>query len=169
MQPESVRTATRSPLRSDLLAAIGRDCTGAVQLLPPGETPDVHTIEARALSDGEIEAELRHVALSERFPVGDEEPLRISIAGIQEKTALLWQQGRWCRPLGATPTTHIFKLPLGRVGRGHIDMKGSTRRCVEPVLDALTYRLAVREQFCESFKARRRAVRMRPSCELCSR
>ena len=117
------RAQSRRPF--DLLAAVGRDCVGAVQLLPPGEIPNVETIEARPLSDGEIEAQLRHITSAGPFAVGDEEAFRISIAGVQEKTALLWHEGRWCRPLGATPTTHIFKLPLGRVGRGQIDMTTS--------------------------------------------
>lgn len=37
-------------------------------------------------------------------------------AGAQEKTALTRWKGRWCRPHGATPTTHIIKLPLGLIG-----------------------------------------------------
>jgi serine/threonine-protein kinase HipA len=51
--------------------------------------------------------------------------LRISIAGAQEKTALLWQHGRWWLPTGATPTTHILKLPLGRVGNLQLDLSDS--------------------------------------------
>ena len=48
---------------------------------------------------------------------GDDDDLfRISLAGAQEKTALVRVGDRWCRPRGATPTTHIFKLPLGLVG-----------------------------------------------------
>lgn len=41
---------------------------------------------------------------------------RISIAGVQERTALLRVGDRWHRPLGATPTTHILKLPMGAAG-----------------------------------------------------
>ena len=55
----------------------------------------------------------------------DDGDFRISIAGAQEKTALTWHQGQWCRPLGATPTTHIFKLPLGLVGNRQSDMRTS--------------------------------------------
>jgi serine/threonine-protein kinase HipA len=51
--------------------------------------------------------------------------LRVSIAGAQEKTALLRIGQRWHRPLGATPTTHIFKLPLGLVGNMRADMSSS--------------------------------------------
>jgi serine/threonine-protein kinase HipA len=55
----------------------------------------------------------------------EEDELRISIAGAQEKTALTWHEGRWCRPHGATPTTHILKLPLGLVGGRRMDMRTS--------------------------------------------
>lgn len=50
---------------------------------------------------------------------------RISIAGAQEKTALLSLNGQWCLPHDATPTTHIFKLPLGLVGNLRFDMSES--------------------------------------------
>jgi serine/threonine-protein kinase HipA len=49
---------------------------------------------------------------------------RLSLAGAQEKTAFLWHEGRWCRPQGSTPTTHIFKLPLGQLPGG-IDLRTS--------------------------------------------
>ncbi|AUW32138.1 type II toxin-antitoxin system HipA family toxin [Acidithiobacillus caldus] len=59
---------------------------------------------------------------------GSETPeteLRISIAGAQEKTALLWWDGQWQIPLGTTPTTHILKLPLGRIGVHGLDLRQS--------------------------------------------
>jgi serine/threonine-protein kinase HipA len=40
---------------------------------------------------------------------------------VQEKTALLRHVGRWLKPHGATPTTHILKLPLGLVGNKRTD------------------------------------------------
>jgi serine/threonine-protein kinase HipA len=46
----------------------------------------------------------------------DDDLFRISIAGAQEKTALTRWKNAWCRPHGATPTTHIIKLPLGLIG-----------------------------------------------------
>jgi serine/threonine-protein kinase HipA len=57
-----------------------------------------------------------------RVPAGE---FRISIAGAQEKTALLFHENRWHRPLGSTPTTHILKLPLGLVGNMLADMNTS--------------------------------------------
>lgn len=108
----------------DLLAAIGRDCVGAVQLLPPGEPPlDLERIETQPLTATEIERELASVT-SPRAP-GDDDDFRISIAGAQEKTAFHRRGARWSRPVGSTPTTHIFKLPLGLVGNRQADMRTS--------------------------------------------
>lgn len=113
----------------DLLTAIGRDCIGAVQLLPEGEEPrGWNQVNAKPLTEGEIAAHLRGVTR----PAGgfgaaeDEDDFRISIAGAQEKTALLRMGGRWHRPMGATPTTHILKLPLGIIGGG-LDFKHSVQ------------------------------------------
>jgi serine/threonine-protein kinase HipA len=54
-----------------------------------------------------------------------DDDFRISIAGAQEKTALTWFEGRWCRPRGSTPTTHIMKLPMGLVGNMRLDLSHS--------------------------------------------
>ena len=116
-------TASRGAF--DLLAAIGRDCVGAVQLLPEGETPaDIRKIDARPLTDAALAHELS-IATSTSSPVGDDAEFLISIAGAQEKTAFLQHNGRWCLPNGSTPTTHIFKLPLGLVGNRQADMRTS--------------------------------------------
>lgn len=110
----------------ELLEAIGRDCVGAVQLLPTGSpTPDVRRIEARSLTTDEIVALLDRSISDAPLPLGAEDELRISLAGAQEKTALLRHNGQWQVPLGATPTTHILKLPLGRVGQVQADFSTS--------------------------------------------
>lgn len=111
-----------------LLAEIGRDCVGALQILPDGVAPaDVRSVHATALSDGEIARLLSGVVAQE--PMGasgqDDDDFRISIAGAQEKTALLRYEGRWCRPHAGTPTSHIFKLPLGLVGNMRFDLSDS--------------------------------------------
>ena len=109
----------------DLLAAIGRDCVGAIQILPADESPsDIRKIEAHALGDAQIAADLAGLT-APASPVPEQDEFRISIAGAQEKTAFLRLNGRWCRPLGSTPTTHIFKLPLGLVGNRQADMRTS--------------------------------------------
>ncbi|MFN9659931.1 MAG: HipA domain-containing protein, partial [Cyanobacteriota bacterium] len=112
----------------ELLEAVGRDCSGAVQLLHPEEEPaGLDRIEATPLSKEAIGRLLRGV-VAEPLPgdtAGAEGELRLSIAGAQEKTALLWHQNRWYRPQGSTPTTTLYKLPMGRVGSGQIDFSSS--------------------------------------------
>jgi len=119
--------STSSTAAFELLTAIGRDCVGAVQLLPEGEAPiGYNRIEAEPLQDRQIETAIAGSLSGEPiFGQTDAAEFRISIAGAQEKTAFLYHNGRWCRPLNATPTTHIFKLPLGLVGHLQVDMKGS--------------------------------------------
>ena len=112
----------------DLLAAIGRDCAGAVQLLPMGEEPrGIDRIDAKPLTDKEIGQRLRAVTAAPAPGSMDPEAdaLRLSVAGAQEKTAFLWQNSQWCLPLGSTPTTHLFKLPMGIIGEGQIDFSSS--------------------------------------------
>lgn len=107
----------------DLLLHIGRDCVGAVQLLPETEDPQgVMSVSAEPLTDTEIAETLRNY---QTMPLGMQKgsDFRISLAGAQEKTALLRHGNRWCRPHGATPTTHIFKLPIGQTPR--IDLSDS--------------------------------------------
>ncbi len=142
------RFHARSDEAFDLLTAIGRDCVGAVQLLPPGAEPDGwNRVDADPLKDREVEAILASVTSEAPFGQGDEEDLRISIAGAQEKTALLRMGGRWYRPHGATPTTHILKLPLGLVGNMRADMTDSVENewlCAR-IMSALGFEMATTE------------------------
>jgi serine/threonine-protein kinase HipA len=118
------RTSSRNAF--DLLAAIGRDCVGAVQILPADESPqDIHKISAQSLSEAEIARDLTAVTSPTPRSLGSDEEFKISLAGAQEKTAFLFHRGKWCRPSGSTPTTHIFKLPLGLVGNMRADMRES--------------------------------------------
>lgn len=109
----------------DLLAAVGRDCVGAIQLYSPDvETPSVMEIHAEPLDKKQIEELLDGYQTA---PLGMKEDVdfRISLAGAQEKTALLWYQGYWQRPQGSTPTSHIFKLPIGLIEHHNIDLRES--------------------------------------------
>lgn len=109
-----------------LLTHIGRDCVGAIQLLPEdAPAPAVRRIEAEPLDEAAVARMLDHVTATPGPGLADADELRISIAGAQEKTALLWHEDKWCRPLGATPTTHILKLPLGEVGGMRADFSTS--------------------------------------------
>jgi len=110
----------------DMLTELGRDCVGAIQLLHEGEYPDaLFSIRQRALSEKGVADMLRNTASGLPGRQGQDDDLRLSIAGAQEKTALLWHNEQWCLPEGNTPTTHIFKLPLGLVGNMRADMSTS--------------------------------------------
>ncbi|MEY2893208.1 MAG: hypothetical protein RJA98_3116 [Pseudomonadota bacterium] len=140
-EPIRKRLATRFKTDTldafDLLEAIGRDCVGAIQLLGVDESPvHVTRIEGTPLNEGEVEALLRQAA-GAGPPAGVDDlddNLRISLAGAQEKTALLWHDGQWLRPHGATPTSHILKLPIGLVGARQADFGTSVENewlCME--------------------------------------
>jgi serine/threonine-protein kinase HipA len=122
------RFRTGSVEAFDLLSAIGRDCVGALQFLPENAEPQGHApIEAVDVDDAAIERHLLEVVTPGRFGAGraPDDDFRISLAGAQEKDAFLWWNGRWKKPRGATPTTHIFKLPLGLVGGRQADFSTS--------------------------------------------
>lgn len=115
------RIATRFQANSkqpfDLLAKIGRDATGAVTLLDENAEPPNHKIiQATPLDDAQILSILQ--GYQHNAPLGmlaDLDDFRISIAGAQEKTALLFHDNQWQLPHGLTPTTHIIKLPIGEI------------------------------------------------------
>jgi serine/threonine-protein kinase HipA len=123
----AMRFRTASSGAFDLLQAIGADCVGAVQLLPEDAEPvDVQSIQATPLSEEDVEQLLQRTTGAGHSLGGEvTDDLRISLAGAQEKTALLWHEGAWWRPRGSTPTTHILKLPLGLVGHRRADFSTS--------------------------------------------
>jgi len=49
--------------------------------------------------------------------------LRISLAGMHDKAALLRLGDPWHRPQGATPTSHILELPIGLLRHGRMDLR----------------------------------------------
>jgi serine/threonine-protein kinase HipA len=118
-----------------LLAAVGRDCIGALQFLPDGvAVGQTGVIDARPVSDEEIAKIVSDLALSP-LGVGEDQEFRISLAGAQEKTALLYWDSKWQVPHGTTATTHILKPQIGRLPNG-IDLSNSVENehfCLELV------------------------------------
>ncbi len=101
-----------------LLTALGHDCVGALQFLPDGIDPGpVGGVQGKLIDDAEITNILQNLA-SAPLGVGKDEDFRISIAGAQEKTALLRRGKKWFKPVGTTATTHIFKPQIGRLPNG---------------------------------------------------
>jgi serine/threonine-protein kinase HipA len=108
-----------------LLSQIGRDCVGALQFIPDDEDAiyDTAGINGEVVSDNDIEKLLKNLV---QAPLGldRDEEFRISVAGAQEKTSLLFHEGKWLKPHGTTPTTHIFKTQIGSLPNG-IDLSNS--------------------------------------------
>ncbi|HAU9444764.1 TPA: type II toxin-antitoxin system HipA family toxin [Escherichia coli] len=85
----------------DLLSEIGRDSVGAVTLIPEDETVTCPIMAWEKLTEARLEEVL--TAYKADIPLGmirEENDFRISVAGAQEKTALLRIGNDWCIPKG---------------------------------------------------------------------
>lgn len=92
-----------------LLAAIGRECAGAVVIQPDGAPPPGTTGHIDELTDTDLE---RLLARLKERPLGadPDEDVRVSMSGVQEKLLLARTlDGKWGRPAGGAPSTHILK------------------------------------------------------------
>ena len=107
----------------ELLRVIGRDCVGAIQFVDEREGESFY-LEKKNSKLKYIELTRKEISgiLSElsSIPLGynKEKDFRISVAGAQEKTALLRINKKWYLPIQATPTTHILKPPIGFFSNG---------------------------------------------------
>jgi serine/threonine-protein kinase HipA len=94
-----------------LLDALGGECAGTVSLVrteADGTTPAESAYSGyEEIPSGELE---RLILDAERiplmFPRGN---TRLSLAGAQEKIPLLRRDGRWYKPVGTAPSSHILK------------------------------------------------------------
>lgn len=108
-----------------MLSQIGHDCVGALQFI----AGDAEAIDSTSKLAGEpIDAVAIEKILNglSQAPLGlaRDDAFRISVAGAQEKTALLWHEGKWIKPHGTTPTTHLIKTQIGELPGG-IDLSDS--------------------------------------------
>ncbi len=103
-----------------LLAHVGEDCAGAVQLVAPRDVDRVlgasttsdenSSIEWLSMSDvAELLTALRRNPAEGR---SSNEQGQFSLAGAQPKTTLYHEDGRWGVPRGRVPSTHILKPPV---------------------------------------------------------
>ncbi|WP_425089557.1 HipA domain-containing protein [Stappia sp.] len=118
------RVGARGTDAYSLLAKIGHDCVGAMQFIAgDDDRPDDDQISGEVVCDLEIEKILQNLV---QAPLGlaRDDDFRISVAGVQEKTALLRHDGAWLKPHGTTPTTHILKTQIGVLPNG-IDLQNS--------------------------------------------
>jgi serine/threonine-protein kinase HipA len=114
-----------------LLAHMGQECPGAVQLCLPDEVEGVLAQQGEylAVDESDIAARLARLRVdSSDWTVSGE---RWSLGGAQSKFALAWVDGRWREALGGKPTTHIVKPGAqGYLGHGlneHLTMATASR------------------------------------------
>jgi serine/threonine-protein kinase HipA len=94
-----------------LLAELGRDCAGALQIVEDKRMPEEPSVGW--LTDGELDELIEELP---RHPLGmreEDEHLRLSLAGVQNKAVLVRdEQGRFGKPLDGMPSSHILKPEL---------------------------------------------------------
>jgi serine/threonine-protein kinase HipA len=103
-QPEAAADAIA------LLAEFGRECAGAVVVLPAGYPPPAGG-RYEPLDEQALAALVRDLP---QHPLGADpsRDIRMSLAGAQPKFLLARIEDRWCEPVGGAPSTHIVK-PTG--------------------------------------------------------
>lgn len=92
-----------------LLAHVGLDCPGAVQICEESDVADVvHAVgDLREIGDADVAGRLAALGTdSYSWSVPDE---RWSLGGAQAKFALARHDGRWYEATGSAATTHIIK------------------------------------------------------------
>lgn len=95
-----------------ILAEIGRDCAGAVAVVPAGEALTAPTLdEVRWLDERELAAVVVELPARPLFDDPDE-GVRLSLAGVQDKMPVVRHDGRIGVTTGHTPSTHILKAPI---------------------------------------------------------
>jgi serine/threonine-protein kinase HipA len=93
-----------------LMRALGRDCAGALVVQPADEEPPPSAAQldaARPLAQSDVATRL---AALPQTPLGVDNEVRLSLAGIQQKLVLTrLADGSWALPVGGVPSTHILK------------------------------------------------------------
>lgn len=103
-----------------LLANVGEDCAGAVQIVPLGRRRDALGAPTKVDQNTSIEwlsprAVGRLLAALRTNPAAGRSSSaqgQFSLAGAQPKTALYHADGKWGIPKGRVPSTHILKPPV---------------------------------------------------------
>jgi len=95
-----------------LLAEIGRDCAGALIVLPEtdGAPPAATAQEAEPITSDEVTERIARLSV---FPLGADQRVRVSLPGMQNKLLLTRTGTGWALPTGA-PSTHILKPAINR-------------------------------------------------------
>lgn len=107
------QTARRLGLSRDnvfgLLERIGGDCAGAVSVFLPGQTPATASAY-RSVTTEELSTILAE--LPSHPLLADEEGVRLSLAGAQNKLPVFHDGTNFLIPEGAAPSSHILKIAI---------------------------------------------------------
>src|SRR5680860_1742090 len=94
----------------ELLARYGRDVAGALTIAEG--TPSESNFGAAPYNAEGLAAAIEEL---DEFPLGAHEDSELSLAGLQDKLLLVrLGDGRWARPTGGRPSTHILKADDAR-------------------------------------------------------
>ena len=121
------RLAVRLRLEPDdvfgFLREIGRDCAGAYSIVPEGTDLEAVRDEGVAWLNKDQLAETVAELVDRPLAVEPKEDIRISLAGAQDKMAVVVDGERIGLPRGTTPSTHIVKpSSFARRGRRNQDL-----------------------------------------------
>jgi serine/threonine-protein kinase HipA len=93
------------------LSKMGRDSAGALTIIPEGQSLDrgshsVEWLDSDSLAD--------HLASLPRRPllIDEEEGIVLSLAGVNDKAAVVYSKGRIGLPKNGMPSTHIIKVDI---------------------------------------------------------
>ena len=105
--------------RSDvagLLFHLGKDCAGAISILPLGapavKVPGDYNTDYRRIDENRLNTIISSLHRRQRLPEGTEDPS--PLAGVQSKIAVtILPDGSYAEPIpgSGAPTTHIVKVP----------------------------------------------------------
>ena len=95
-----------------LLFAIGEDCAGALSVLPAGVDPDFQPAPPETLTHAQIDGLVRSLGEGAGTVIGDRQ--RFSLAGTQEKQAVIFDGESYALPDRGNPSSHLLKFETVR-------------------------------------------------------
>ncbi|MGZ5279755.1 MAG: HipA domain-containing protein [Pseudobdellovibrionaceae bacterium] len=95
-----------------LLEIIGGECAGALSV---GPEPLLYTSDYEEISAHKIVSLLEQGQVLLSALQDEEEGIRLSLAGAQDKIPIVYRDSKILLPRGNSPSTHLLKLPSDRV------------------------------------------------------
>lgn len=95
-----------------MLERIGGECAGAVTFVPEGEPFPEQSYDDRQLNEKELADIIKE--LPRKPLLAGEQGMRLSLAGAQDKIAIIVNGDNISLPLGGAPSTHLLKPAIER-------------------------------------------------------